>query len=135
MAGDNAVPASAAARAITRRSHTTTGSTAATTSARASARTRISGPIPVGSPMTTASRGFTRLLLPGGLDVGAKARFQGLRALGRDGLVVDVGDLTVEVRADAPGELHGQLGRRARRPLDLVLRRHRKQAAFHEHSL
>src|SRR6476660_10496627 len=47
--------------------------------------------------------------LPDRFDVGAESRLERLRALGGHALVVDVGDLSVEVGADAAGELHGQL--------------------------
>src|SRR5262245_25713019 len=73
-------------------------------------------------PLETSVR-----LLPDRLDVRAEAGLEGLGALGGHGLVVDVGDLAVEVRAHAARELHRQLGRRAGRALDLVLRRDREE--------
>src|SRR4029434_5283403 len=69
--------------------------------------------------------------LPDSLDVGPEARLEGLRALGRHALVVDVADLTVEVGPHAAGELHGQLRSRAGRALHLVLGRDGEQAGLH----
>src|SRR5581483_11297718 len=74
-------------------------------------------------------------LVPPGLDVRAVLRLERLRPPGRDGLVVHVGHLAVEVRAHAAGELHRGLRGRAGRLLHLVLRVHREQAALHEHLL
>src|SRR5512145_3030379 len=62
---------------------------------------------------TSRSSIFTLGLLPGGLDVGAEPGLERLGALGRHRLVVDVGDLAVEVGAHAAGELHRHLGGRA----------------------
>src|SRR5262249_52945022 len=62
-------------------------------------------------------------LLPGGLDVGAKPGLERVGAPGGHVLVVHVPELTIEVRADVAGELHGRLGDRARCAADLVLRR------------
>src|SRR2546430_6324889 len=70
--------------------------------------------------------------LPDRFDVAVEPRLERLRALAGHGLVVDVRDVAVEVRADAAGELHRHLRRRAGRALHLVLRRDRKQAALHE---
>src|SRR3989440_2263744 len=70
--------------------------------------------------------------LPDRLDVAAEPRLERLRALGGHGLVVDVRHVAGEVRADAAGELHRHLRRRARRALHLVSRRDREQAALHE---
>src|SRR5213593_1849622 len=64
--------------------------------------------------MSSASR-----FLPDGLDVAAELRLQRLGAPGGHGLVVHVGDLTVEVRAHAARELHRHLRRRAGRALHL----------------
>src|SRR5947207_241981 len=70
--------------------------------------------------------------LPDRFDVAAEPRLERLRALGGHGLVVDVRHVAVEVRAEAAGELHRHLRRRARRALHLVPRRDREQAALHE---
>src|SRR5882762_9283508 len=67
--------------------------------------------------------------LPDRFDVAVEPRLERLRALAGHGLVVDVRDVAVEVRADAAGELHRHLRRRTRRALHLVLRRDREQAA------
>src|SRR5438874_12934596 len=73
--------------------------------------------------------------LPDRFDVAAEPRLERLRALGGHGLVVDVRHVAVEVRAEAAGELHRHLRRRARRALHLVPRRDREQAALHENLL
>src|SRR5882672_11954114 len=85
------------------------------------------------SPIFTDGPGLW--LLPGRFDLGAELLLERLRPLLRDLLVVDVGNVAIEVRAHAAGELHGHLGGRARRPLHLVLRRDREEPALHEHPL
>src|SRR5947209_4095976 len=71
-------------------------------------------------------------LFPRRFDVAAELRLQRLGAPGGHGLVVHVGDLTVEVRAHAARELHRHLRRRAGRALHLVSRRDGKEPALHE---
>src|SRR4029450_13731735 len=73
--------------------------------------------------------------LPPGFDVGAELGLQRLRPLGRHRLVVDVGDLPVEVGADAAGELHCQLRGRAGRALHLVLGGDGEEPPLHEDAL
>src|SRR3989442_6242815 len=82
------------------------------------------------SPIFTDGPGLW--LLPGRFDVRAELLLERLRPLLRDVLVVDVGDVAVEVRAHAAGELDGHLGGRAGRSLHLVLRRDREEPALHE---
>src|SRR5688572_25839903 len=91
-----------------------------TRSTAAVAPKRLTSPSTAMSAMV--SRRSFRLLevVPPGLDVGAEARLERLGALGRHVLVVDVGDLLVEVRAHAAGELHGELRGGAGRALHLV---------------
>src|SRR5581483_4663935 len=73
--------------------------------------------------------------LPDGLDVRTEAGLERLRAARGDGLVVDVGDVAVEIRADAARELDCHLGGGAGGPLHLVPGRDREQSALHEDPL
>src|SRR3989442_2322167 len=85
------------------------------------------------SPIFTDGPGLW--LLPGRFDVGAELLLERLRPLLRDVLVIDVGDLTLEVGAHPAGELHRHFGGRAGRALDPVSRRDREEPALHEHPL
>src|SRR5687768_2843226 len=99
-----------------------------------SIETRSTARTPPNRFSTSRRRMFTRPLglLPDRLDVGAELDLERFRALRGHGLVVDVGDLAVEVRPHTARELHRHLGVGAGRALHLVLRGDREEPALHE---
>src|SRR5712692_181356 len=85
------------------------------------------------STILAAARAAARLrLLPDRFDLRAEPRLEGVGALLGDALVVDVGDLAVEVGAHAARELDGHLRVGAGRSLDLVPGRDREEPALRE---